>query len=472
MNKKNGFTLVELLAVIVILAIVLVIAVPQILNVITESRKGALISSAMLIASTAETKKLSNDLLEIDKVLQCSDVAKINDEDYSSCIVSFDDDGNAQVTIIGKGKLEGMGVCPATKDNVEVKSNCETMTACFSYTSSNAGVTITDYDVDNTDECPNDVIIPIKVENKSVTSIANSAFSNNQLTSVIIPNSVTFIGGSAFYNNQLTSVIIPDSVTTLANAAFYNNQLKSVIIGNSVTYIGSMAFQNNQLTSVTIPDSVTSIGGNAFYNNQITSVIIPDSVTSIGGGAFNDNKLKAEDAFIYKRNSDGTIDNTYVVSYGGAAKDIIIPNWVTTIGDSSFARNQLTSVIIPDSVTYIGNSAFWNNQLKSLIIGNSVTYIGDSAFWNSRLTSVIIPDSVITIGVNVFERNQLKSVTIGNKVETIGNKAFYKTTTSNPNLTSIINTTEKEFDWSDIITDSSGTSSVTGTYNGVNVTTE
>ena len=36
-NKKNGFTLVELLAVLVILAVILVIAVPQIMNVITES---------------------------------------------------------------------------------------------------------------------------------------------------------------------------------------------------------------------------------------------------------------------------------------------------------------------------------------------------------------------------------------------------------------------------------------------------
>ena len=60
MNKK-GFTLVELLAVIVILAVILVIAVPQILNTIDESRNGALMSSAKLIAASAETKKIAND---------------------------------------------------------------------------------------------------------------------------------------------------------------------------------------------------------------------------------------------------------------------------------------------------------------------------------------------------------------------------------------------------------------------------
>ena len=42
MKKKNGFTLVELLAVIVILAIILVIAVPKILNVIEETKKDSL----------------------------------------------------------------------------------------------------------------------------------------------------------------------------------------------------------------------------------------------------------------------------------------------------------------------------------------------------------------------------------------------------------------------------------------------
>ena len=43
---KKGFTLVELLAVIVVLAIIALIAVPQILNVVEKSRRGAAVSSA------------------------------------------------------------------------------------------------------------------------------------------------------------------------------------------------------------------------------------------------------------------------------------------------------------------------------------------------------------------------------------------------------------------------------------------
>ena len=46
MRKKNGFTLIELLAIIVILAIIAVITVPIILNVIDNSKKGAIRDSA------------------------------------------------------------------------------------------------------------------------------------------------------------------------------------------------------------------------------------------------------------------------------------------------------------------------------------------------------------------------------------------------------------------------------------------
>ena len=113
-----------------------------------------------------------------------------------------------------------------------------------------------------------DVRIPSKIDNIPVTEIGNSAFFENQLTSVIIPNGVTNIGGYAFTNNQL----------------------ESITISNSVIDIGSRAFANNLLTSVTIPNSVTRIGDYAFAGNQLTNVVIPNSVIYLGEGAFPSNK--------------------------------------------------------------------------------------------------------------------------------------------------------------------------------------
>ena len=121
MKKRNAFTLIELLAVIVILAVILVISIPRILNVIETSKKDSLKNAAQLIADSAEKKKVSDKLLGKDEEITCKDVAKINDEDYASCIISFDSEGNAKVSITGKGKFDGLKITNGTKENAEVK---------------------------------------------------------------------------------------------------------------------------------------------------------------------------------------------------------------------------------------------------------------------------------------------------------------------------------------------------------------
>ena len=120
-KKKNAFTLIELLAVIVILAVILVIAIPRILDVIETSKKDSFKNSAQLIADSAEKKKVSDKLLGKDEEITCKDVAKINDEDYASCKITFDSDGNAKVSITGKGKFDGLKITNGTKENAEVK---------------------------------------------------------------------------------------------------------------------------------------------------------------------------------------------------------------------------------------------------------------------------------------------------------------------------------------------------------------
>ena len=120
-KKKNAFTLIELLAVIVILAVILVISIPRILDVIETSKKDSFKNSAQLIADSAEKKKASDKLLGKDEEITCKDVAKINDEDYASCIITFDSDGIAKVSITGKGKFDGLKITNGTKENAEVK---------------------------------------------------------------------------------------------------------------------------------------------------------------------------------------------------------------------------------------------------------------------------------------------------------------------------------------------------------------
>ena len=117
--KETGFTLVELLAVIVILAIILVIAVPKVMTVIEDAKKATLESTVKMIASAAEKAKIENSIMGNEERITCHSVSNINDNDYAQCILDFED-SKAKVSIKGKGKFEGLVVCDGTKTDVKI----------------------------------------------------------------------------------------------------------------------------------------------------------------------------------------------------------------------------------------------------------------------------------------------------------------------------------------------------------------
>ena len=336
MKNKKGFTLVELLAVIVILAVILVIAIPMILDVIDSSKLSSFESSARMIISDAEKQYAINKVNGIEEELSCENTSKLNNNEYSNCEITFDSEGLASIELTGSGKFEGL-TCTGNSITLTCNTNLVTFTdeACFTFNSETGA--ITDYD----DNCEKDVKIPSQIGGVAVTSIGLDAFRENNLTSVIIPDSVTSIGTYAFYNNNLTSVTIGNSVTSIVDYAFSQNRLTGVTIGNSVTSIGNAAFSYNSLTSVTIPSSVTSIGQDAFRENNLTSVTISNSVTSIGNAAFYNNNLTS----------------------------VIIPDSVTSIGNGAFSKTSTSNSNLTKIVNKTGRSFDWG-----YIINNSSGY--------------------------------------------------------------------------------------------------
>ena len=410
MKKKKGFTLVELLAVIVILAVILVIAVPQIMSVIESARKGSIESTAKLIAEGAEREYTNRKILGKDTNIKCSDVSSMNSNDYGTCVITFDNTGKATVKVTGKGKFEGY-TCNGNSTNMECtkKDTTPTNASYFSYSEVEGGVAITGYNI----EGGTDVVIPNEIDGKKVIEIADYAFTTNGVTPTSISNARK-INITYLYKEKKEVVATPLAVSVPNGLG-----ITSVVIPNMVKYIGSYAFSGNQLTSVVIPDSVTSVGDSAFLSAQLTNVIIGNGVTSIENRAFQFNQLT----------------------------NVVIPDSVTSIGYSAFSGNQLTSVTIGNNVTNIGNYAFSGNQLTNVLIPNSVTSIGDRAFDDNQLTSVIIGNNVTSIGKFAFENNQLTEVTIPISVKSIGAGAFHSRNSSNPNLTKIVNKTGTSFAW-------------------------
>ena len=155
----------------------------------------------------------------IDEEITFENVSKLSEEDYESCKITFDNEGNAKVTIEEKGKFKDLAICNGTKTSVELSDTCSTDAKYFAYEDVEGGISITGYSI----EGGLDVVIPSSINGKQVVSIGNTAFCFNKLTSVTIPSSVTSIGKGAFAYNKLTSVTIPNSVTSIGSSAFLKN---------------------------------------------------------------------------------------------------------------------------------------------------------------------------------------------------------------------------------------------------------
>jgi len=118
MKKKRGFTLVELLSVIVILAIILAIAIPKVLNVMTNAKLGSIETTTKVLADAAQKQLAINKALgNYEEEYRCEDLVALskNEYDYSNCEVKFVND-KAFITIRGIGRLDGYMCIEGTKE--------------------------------------------------------------------------------------------------------------------------------------------------------------------------------------------------------------------------------------------------------------------------------------------------------------------------------------------------------------------
>ena len=236
----------------------------------------------------------------------------------------------------------------------------------------------------------------------SLTSIGSQSFDRCEgLTVIRIPNSVKSIGDMAFGDCiGLTSIEIPSSVTDLSFAAFSNcTSIASIVVDPDNPVYDSRNNCNAVIeTSINslmigcentiIPNSVTTIGFVAFSSaSGLRSIVIPSSVTKIVinpfEGCTNLTSIVVESGNpIYdSRNSCNAIIKTNTNEIITGCKNTVIPNTVTSIGESAFTSCGLTSIVIPNSVTRIGKGAFYGCiDLATIEIPNSVTSIGEQAF--------------------------------------------------------------------------------------------
>ena len=124
--KRNAFTLVELLAVIGILAVILTITIPIIGNYIKDKKKDSFFISAKNILRHVEAEGLYDN--EINARLNMLNLTDLKEENYDiEGSYVYTKDGELHLTLKGKGKFKGLYICGLTssiKENNVVETEC------------------------------------------------------------------------------------------------------------------------------------------------------------------------------------------------------------------------------------------------------------------------------------------------------------------------------------------------------------
>ena len=320
MKKKKGFTLIELLATLVILAFILVIAVPRIVNVIDNSKLGTITSSAKVVLDSAEKKQSENQVLENPSNINCENVSKLNDTDYNSCDLTFNNK-IPYIVLVGSGKLEGYK-CEGTKDDLNCRKvvnisltidldggtgnnqagSYERNTTLELNSPSKEGYTFTGWEIVNGDGSINNNVLTLGIKDIKIKALYQL---NEQKLNIDLD------GGTG--NNQAGSYTVGSNVTLIVpTKEDYDFSGWELISGNSI-------LSGN---TITIGSEETTI--KATWIKKVTLTL------NLDGGTITSNV-----SGVYSRNTTITLGTPTKTGYD-------FSKWQITAGDSVLSGNKLT----------------------------------------------------------------------------------------------------------------------------------
>lgn len=236
----------------------------------------------------------------------------------------------------------------------------------FDCTAENGEVTITDYT--GTRE---HVLIPSEIDGQPVTALADKAFYEKHVTTVVVPDSVTEIGDLCFSgDNYLVSLTLPDGLAELSYGALEScYSLMDFELPKGLKTIGAGALQAIfYLTHLTIPAGVTDIEQmNFLMMHGLEEVSVAEGSTSFTYDAENGLLMTADKARLL-----------HCFFHLAPQKEIILPEGMKTIDPFAFHYDvTVEKIVLPEGAETIGLLAFGIcPKLTEIVIPQSVTAIG------------------------------------------------------------------------------------------------
>lgn len=210
----------------------------------------------------------------------------------------------------------------------------------------------------------------------TLVKIGTSAFANDNIKTLRVPEGVTTIAESAFAENKgLTSVTLPSTLVSLGGTSYYNSEgafancsnltTVSFTKGTENAYVGVRSFENcTKLNSVTIPGNYERIYKSAFQ-----------SCTSLTSFTFQ----KGQYGYANQEIHDYAFYNCTNLSV------VSLPTTLNQISTFAFSNCFLQSLVIPEGVTTLGESAFSNNtSLRKVSLPSTITSLGGQSYLYSK----------------------------------------------------------------------------------------
>lgn len=224
---------------------------------------------------------------------------------------------------------------------------------------------------------------------EGIESIADSAFKDQTLiTKITLPASLISIGQYAFsYCSALEEVVMPydSAIETIGAYSFeYTSSLKHIDIpgdenGNMKVRLEGNCFQYSGIESITFRGDIAYVG-NYIFRNCVNLTTVTNWVPNM---PFIPNYFfygcSSLENFTIPRltDSEGNVKpiaiKTYAL-YGTAIKNLVVPGYVTEIGNYAFANNENLEEVTFEENTVLVEGGFGTNVFRGCTSLKSVNF--------------------------------------------------------------------------------------------------